>query len=46
MVKEQSGNQIYEHAKKINGLGTLLCPMNTGETEVFLGDRFINGDIS
>jgi len=46
MDKEQSGNQIYEHAKKINGLGTLLCSVNTGEAEVFLGDRFVNGDIS
>ena len=32
--------------KKINELGTLLCSVNTGEAEVFLGDRFINGDIS
>jgi hypothetical protein len=38
--------QIKFMNKKINGLGTLLCPMNTGDAEVFLGDRFINGDIS
>ena len=44
MNNNQSGNQIY--VKKINGVGTLLCSVNTGEAEVFIGDRFINGDIS
>ena len=45
-MTNRTKKDVHNRTKKINGLGTLLCSVNTGEAEVFLGNRFINGDIS